>query len=530
MSAVTLAMSSIDQASAFNDPPALCAGFGDVQSFSLTDWESGIGAWTAATHDITSPDDFDTPDWAVLGSLPDGRPGMAAFVENRDTGDCVTDFKIGRLTLDSPEITIPAGIAVPRISIDHWFDIEYRWDGGNFKVSVNGGAFNLIPASAIEVGSYPTTLFPPLTDLGAEFNLNPLADQAAFTGPDPKIEPPVFPAWGQSHINLLGIAQAGDKIRLRFDYGIDECGGYIGWYVDDVEFYNCSAEVLPSDTSLTLVKQVINNNGGSASASAWTLSADGPSPLNGSGPSVSSGPGLTAGTDNLSESGPAGYEASNWSCEGGTQTDGNTVTIASGQAVTCTIINDDIAPTLKVAKTIINDNGGTVSDPNAFGLRVNGSIVLHNAINTYNAGNYTVSEDGRAGYQAGQWGGDCNSNGTITMAVGQNATCTITNNDIAPTITVFKTITNDHGGEVTDPNAFGLRVDGVSVLHNVANEVNVGDHTVSEDGLPDYKAGLWGGDCDSDGNVTVVLDQHVTCTITNDDIDPNEIIFTDGFE
>jgi len=522
---VILATNSLGLSADFSNPPARCAGFGDLQSISLTDWESGLGSWTAGAHDIAVPGDFTTPDWAVLGSLPDGRSGKAAFVDNVDDVDLCNLEEVdqtGALTLDSPEIVIPAGTSVPRISIDHWFAIEVNWDGGNFKISVNGSSFSLIPASAIEVGTYNLTLYPAVLEDGTEWNTNPLAGQDAFSGP--------LLNWGQSHINLLGIAEAGDTVQLRFDFGLDECYGDIGWYVDDVEFYSCSAEGLPSDTQLTLVKQITNNNGGTASPSAWTLTANGPSSFSGSGPSVSSGAGLTPGTYNLLESGPAGYAASNWDCNGGMQVDGDTVSIASGQVVTCTITNNDIQPTLTVVKTIVNDNGGTITDPDAFGLKINGNSVSDSVSNAINAGNHTVSEDGLAGYKAGGWGGDCNSNGTIALGAGQNATCTITNNDIAPTLTVFKSIINDHGGTENDPNAFGLRVDGVSVQHNVSNPVHVGNHVVSEDGLPDYTPGKWGGDCNPDGTITLVLDQDATCTITNNDIDPNEIIFKDGFE
>lgn len=523
-----LASISFDRVYAFDsNPPERCAEFGELQSISVTDWENGLGGWTADTHDIASPSDFDTPDWAVVGSLPDSRSGQAAFVANLDTGDCVTDFKIGALTLNSPLLEIPGGVAVPRISINHWFDIEHQWDGGNFKISVNGGVFNLIPVTAIEVGPYNDTLFAALTEEGGELNLNPLAGQDGFTGPD---YPTELPRWGQSHINLTGIAAAGDSIQLQFDYGVDECGGNVGWYVDEVEFYGCSGEVQPSDTILTLVKKVVNNNGGEETPSAWTLSASGPDSFDGNGPSVSSGAGLAAGTYNLSESGPPGYDASAWDCDFGTQTDADTIIVATGQAVTCTITNDDISPTLTVQKTIINDNGGTVTDKNAFGLKVDGGVVLHNATNSFDAGNHTVSEDGLAGYQPGIWGGDCEANGSITLAPGQDAICTITNDDISPTLKLVKTVINDHGGEITDPDAFGLKVDGDGVLHNVSNAFDAGIHTASEDGSPDYKAGKWGGDCNPDGSVTLSLGQTATCTITNDDINLLEIIFRDGFE
>ena len=83
---------------------------------------------------------------------------------------------------------------------------------------------------------------------------------------------------------------------------------------------------------------------------------------------------------------------------------------------------------------------------------------------------------------------------------------------------------------MTDPNAFGLKVDNIGVSHNVSNPFNVGSHMASEDGLPDYQPGQWGGDCNTGGSITLVLGQNATCTITNNDVDPNEIIFKDGFE
>lgn len=239
----TLVMISLGQATALaNNPPARCTGYGNLQSISLTVWEAGLGSWIVGTHGVVSPGTFDTPNWAVTGSLPDSRPGLAAFVANLDS-ECDVDNETGALTLDSPSIMIPVGALVPRISVDHFFATEFGWDGGNFKISVNDNAFNLIPASAIEFGPYNDTLFPPVLD-AIPYNTNPLADQVAFTGTDggqPTGD------WGQSQINLLGIASAGDTIKLRFDFGVDECGGNVGWFVDEVEFYSCEAELLPSD-------------------------------------------------------------------------------------------------------------------------------------------------------------------------------------------------------------------------------------------------------------------------------------------
>jgi hypothetical protein len=94
---------------------------------------------------------------------------------------------------------------------------------------------------------------------------------------------------------------------------------------------------------LTLVKEVINDNGGEALASAWTLTATGPTGFSGSGPNVSNGASFEVGSYDLSESGgPTIYIASVWVCDGGTQVDDDTISLALGEIAICTITNDDI--------------------------------------------------------------------------------------------------------------------------------------------------------------------------------------------
>jgi hypothetical protein len=51
--------------------------------------------------------------------------------------------------------------------------------------------------------------------------------------------------------------------------------------------------------------------------------------------------------------------------------------------------------------------------------------------------------------------------------------------------------------------------------------VTPGDYTVSEDDpSPAYTLLSIGGDCDPDGSITLELGDHMTCTITNDDVPP----------
>ena len=51
---------------------------------------------------------------------------------------------------------------------------------------------------------------------------------------------------------------------------------------------------------------------------------------------------------------------------------------------------------------------------------------------------YTASETTQTGYAASAWGGDCAADGTITLLPGDDKTCTITNDDIAPKLTLVK--------------------------------------------------------------------------------------------
>ena len=104
-------------------------------------------------------------------------------------------------------------------------------------------------------------------------------------------------------------------------------------------------------TTLTLDKVVVNDNGGTAHASDFTLTATaGEQVLSGSGPEA--GP-FDASPDTaytLSESGPSGYTAGAWACEGGSL-DGSVVTVQAGDHATCTITNDDIAPIVTTTTT-----------------------------------------------------------------------------------------------------------------------------------------------------------------------------------
>ena len=213
--------------------PALCDGMGSVQTVHFEDFEGGTlpAGWTASSHDVVSPGTFDNPGWSVTTSLPTGAAGSAAaFGPNPIEGDCSADIEAGAIALDSPVISLPVG-EIPHVAFDHWVATEAGWDGGNVKVSVNSGAWTLIPGSAYSFNAYNDTLT--VSD-------NPLGGEAAFTGSDEGV---LNGSWGQSQVDLVGLASPGDDIRLRFDLGTDGCNGVTGWYVDSVRTYTCSDEM-----------------------------------------------------------------------------------------------------------------------------------------------------------------------------------------------------------------------------------------------------------------------------------------------
>jgi uncharacterized repeat protein (TIGR01451 family) len=277
---------------------------------------------------------------------------------------------------------------------------------------------------------------------------------------------------------------------------------------------------------LTVIKHVVNDNGGTAAASAWTMNVAGPTPLTFAG---AESPGttntVTAGNYQVTESGgPAGYSLS---YSGDCDANGN-VSVALGESKTCTLTNNDQAASLTVIKHVVNDNGGTAA-ASAWTMNVAGATPLTFAgaespgtTNAVNPGSYTVTESGGPAGYALTYSGDCNSSGQVTVALGQSKTCTLTNNDQAASLTVIKHVVNDSGGTAV-ASAWTMNAAGPTPLSfpgaespGTTNGVNPGSYTVTESGPSGY-ALTYSGDCNSSGQVTVALGQSKTCTLTNND-------------
>lgn len=261
--------------------------------------------------------------------------------------------------------------------------------------------------------------------------------------------------------------------------------------------------------TVTLVKNVVNDNGGTLGVNDFGLSVGGTAVTSGQ---VVSKPANVPVT--INEAGAAGYRFVSITGDGCPTALGGTVTPVNGQNITCTITNDDQAATLTINKVVVNDNGGN-KQPQDFQFKVDGGTATNfesDGSNTVsvNAGTHNVTEVADSGYTVTYEG--C---ANITVPLGGSATCTVTNNDKAATLILQKTVTNNNGGKKTASD-FPVYI-GDTLSSWGSHTVNAGTYNVHETPDPGYTPSLWGTDCSGAGAVTLALGETKTCTITNDD-------------
>lgn len=245
--------------------------------------------------------------------------------------------------------------------------------------------------------------------------------------------------------------------------------------------------------------------------------------------------------DGLTTIGPLDGRGTGFTCNGEalgneTQTDTTTLNVAF-RVMQARDQEDFLCDTssrmaeLTVVKQVVNDNGGNnvVSD---FPLFVTNSVTIpatSGATTTLVADTYRVTEQGLFGY-TGSFGGDCDSDGYVTLNPGDHKTCTITNNDNPASIYLFKQVINDNGG-IAQPFNFVLRVDGAvapqgsqvvvtsNTPHTISEDARLGYQFVTITTLFSIPAGI---QCPATLGGTVTLEEGaiVFCQITNDDI-PN---------
>ncbi len=404
--------------------------------------------------------------------------------------------------------------------------------GGSVTYSITVNNLDLTPAAAVSVSD---TLPAGLTPVSATYDKDPttaggtgscvIASQAVscslgiLGGNDGNLSPP-----------------EADTAVVTITATVTQNGGLCGQVLSSIamvatttlesNYSNNSASapttINPCPGVLTVIKHVTNTHGGLLAASNFNVHVENGgvdvagSPASGSESGAAFS--LNPGTYTVSEDALPGYTQTSVICDGVAT---STVTMPPYGSKTCTITNSDVAPQLKVVTVVINDNGGTKQVVD-FPLFVGATPVTSDTATSFNAGTYNVSQTGDPGYSA-SFSGDCDATGHVTLAVGDALkTCTITNNDIAPRLTVIKHVINDNGGTLTaGQTTIDITGGNVSTPSFAGSEVgttvtlNAGDYSVDESPVGGYAKTL-GADCVG----TIALAQSITCTITNDDIQP----------
>lgn len=111
--------------------------------------------------------------------------------------------------LDLPAVVVPADADSATLVFWHWYQTEADWDGGQVRVSVDGGAFTV----ATPEGGYPDQ------DVDGIGN-----NQPGYSGANG--------AWQEVRIDLA--ATIGHTVAVRFVFGADGSQTGHGWYLDDL--------------------------------------------------------------------------------------------------------------------------------------------------------------------------------------------------------------------------------------------------------------------------------------------------------
>ncbi len=219
------------------------------------------------------------------------------------------------------------------------------------------------------------------------------------------------------------------------------------------------------------------------------------------------------------------------------------VTIPYNGEVTCEIVNDDVAPKLKLQKVVSNRedlpddlkknaNSWTVKAEGTDRTVISGSSSVESGSNL-KAQEYTLSEEGdMTGYSSNGW--SCTGGGTlygennnkIMLSVGQEVACTITNTSTYGKVTIKK-VTDPNSDSTTSFDFTGNIWSGAKSLKNgetIVTYVIPGNYNVEESSINGWVlSGISCNDTDSGTDSTnsrkvsinVSNGEDVLCTFTN---------------
>jgi hypothetical protein len=127
--------------------------------------------------------------------------------------------------------------------------------------------------------------------------------------------------------------------------------------------------------------------------------------------------------------------------------------------------------TITLYKVVVNDNGGTKSASD-FPLSIGGQTVTTGTAVTLAPGTYSASETSRSGYTSSGWSGDCEANGNVTLNAGDNKSCTIVNDDEAPS---SGSSNDEHSSHHSSGRVAGASTQELICVPGTSDSVRVGD-------------------------------------------------------
>ena len=180
-----------------------------AEGMYFEDFDAGDGGYTG-TADWEWSDSYDPNDYTGIYPVPDAAYSGDGLWGTVLAGDYPNS---SNSTLDSPPISL-SGYAEPQLSFWHWYYIEYSWDGGNVKLSTDGGTTWTIlqPDSGYD------------DDAASTANAG-IPGEPCFTGYDQGF-------WELETFDLS--AYTGEQIIIRWHFGSDGSVQRPGWFIDDV--------------------------------------------------------------------------------------------------------------------------------------------------------------------------------------------------------------------------------------------------------------------------------------------------------
>jgi hypothetical protein len=134
------------------------------------------------------------------------------------------------------DVAVPAGDPV-YLRFNHSYDFEGpNWDGGILEYSTDAGTNWNDAGALIDHNGYTGAI--------AGTGGNPLAGRQAW----------INRSWGMTSSRVDLSSLAGSSVRFRFRFGTDNTIDDFGWYIDDVEVYQCvtAPATVINDVALTL--------------------------------------------------------------------------------------------------------------------------------------------------------------------------------------------------------------------------------------------------------------------------------------